>query len=389
MSNTNILRRGDRLEYLAMGVFQGQGYLVRRKVPLKYGLGGQDATDVDVLGIKFTKPFQPQCIICDCKERQRTKPYERIFWAKGLSSFVNALEVYVALPKASWEIINFARLGQVHILTYEVLQDSFVKTYGKDGKAYGLANQFFYEPLYQRMLQVCKKHKKVGDILFQARTLYLVTNPYVSLNIALPHLKASANMLRRVENISRDIFELWRFITADLIVAISLMLLYIASDTIGFSKTERQRHIIERLTYGDVSPKKAREIFSLAKELALEWAKTLSPGTSHQSFLPLDIGDIEPPSYAPNVAGLVERAIASPSLYHELPQLLDFLLFEQSLQNKAFSDDEYRHTFPSTMQDERLKVARNIFAFVRDAVGLDLKVFWPKEENNLPKKKLS
>ena len=69
--------------------------------------------------------------------------------------------------------------------------------------------------------------------------------------------------------------------------------------------------------------------------------------------------------------------IANPALYHELPQLLDFLLFEQALQNGVFSDDGYRSTFPSANADERLKAARNILAFVRDSTGLTLGSFGP------------
>jgi hypothetical protein len=193
-------------------------------------------------------------------------------------------------------------------------------------------------------------------------------------------------MIKITEEVKPDVVDLWKFVTADLCVATSLILLYIASDTIGLSKSQRERRIIERLTYGDISPNKAIEIFRLAKELAIETAKSLNPEKPHQTFLPFDIGQIQAPEYAQNVIGLVERALASPLLYIELPQLMDYLLFEQSLHNREFSDDEYRKTFPSTQPEERLKVARNIFAFLRDNAGVDLKVFWPKQENHLPKK---
>ncbi|OPG94632.1 hypothetical protein B2I21_30425, partial [Chryseobacterium mucoviscidosis] len=70
-----------------------------------------------VLGIQFTLPFNVHRIICDCKNKQKSKPYERIFWAKGLGEFTSASEVYVALPKTSAEIINFALTGGVRVLT--------------------------------------------------------------------------------------------------------------------------------------------------------------------------------------------------------------------------------------------------------------------------------
>ena len=383
---TYTIKKGGNLEYTVAAVFQGQGYLVRRAVPLKYGSRGQDATDIDVLGIKFTQPFQPHRIICDCKEKQRSKPYERIFWTKGLSYFVNATETYVSFPKANFDIINFAKSGQVRILTEEVLRDSLIKTYGSERHPYGMANPSFYEPFYKRMSPLLGKETEAAIILTLTKNLYLVDDPYVSLNICLLNLRKSANMIKITEEVKPDVVDLWKFVTADLCVATSLILLYIASDTIGLSKSQRERRIIERLTYGDISPNKAREIFRLAKELAIETAKSLNPEKPHQTFLPFDIGQIQAPEYAQNIIGLVERALASPLLYNELPQLMDYLLFEQSLHNREFSDEEYRKTFPSTQPEERLKVARNIFAFLRDNAGVDLKVFWPKQENHLPKK---
>jgi hypothetical protein len=388
MTIANILKSGSSLEYLTMAVFQAQGHLVRRTVWIKYGADDQHATDIDVLGIKFTNPFQPHRIVFDCKDRARSKPFERIFWVKGVSTFVEALEAYVILPRISWDIINFARSGQVRILTKQILEDAYKKTYGEDGKAYGLADHNFYEPFYKRMNAVCKKNKLAPDILFHTRTLYLVRDPYVSFNIAMTYLSKCVEELSKYSE-SEDLYQLWRYIAADLIVLISLLLLYIAADTIGFAKTERQRHIISRLTYGDISEKKAKEIFTLAKELAIETAKLSLQDKSVQSLLPFDIGNIEHPHYAPSVAGLVERAFVSPSLYHDLPRLVDFLLFEQSLKNIEFSQEQYVKTFPDSNQNERLKIARNIFVFIRDSLGLDMKVFWQKEDQNLPKMKES
>ena len=385
MSYANIVKRGTRLEYLAASVFQGQDYLVRRAVPVRYGPKGQDATDIDVFGVKFTQLFQPHHIVCDCKERQRNRPYERIFWAKGLSGFVNAAETYVCLSKSSLDIVDFAKTGEVCILTQKVLQDCYAKMYTGDYRPYGMANGSVFEPFYQRMLRLLGKERNAARLLFQARTLYLVKNPYVAINVSLSYLRSCGEVLKRIHGGSEDIFDLWRFVTADLIVITSLLLLYIASDTIRISGAERKRYIVQRLTYGDVSPEKAHEIFRLAKELALEEVKTLVPEATRQTLLPFDIRDIDPPRYAHDVAGLVERAIASPSLYHQLPQVIDFLLFDQSLQNRALSEEQYRHTFSGPSQDELLKIARNVFVFVKHAVDLDLKAFWPKHENNLPR----
>lgn len=385
-SEPSLLPKGDRLEYAVASVFQGQSYLVRRGVPLRYGPQGQDATDIDVLGVRFTPPFQAHRIICDCKEKQRSKPYERIFWAKGLASFVKAVETYVALPKSNLEITTFAKSGGVRVLTQALVQDSLDKLCGTtNGVGYGLANGSFAEPLQRRLATLLKKEREAAKIYFDVRSLYLVEDPYVSLNICMAHLVTATSMLKATSTLNNDLFELWRVITADLIVLVSLLLVYIAADTVVLSKTDRSRHIIQKLTYGDISPDKAEDIFQISQELAHEATKALVPGTNPTSLLPFSLGRIEPPSYADGTVGLVERAINSPSLYYELPQLIDFLLFEQALQGKPFSDADYRKRFPTLEPDERLKVARNIFHFLKDFGGLDLKIFWPAQENNLPR----
>ena len=382
--NFEPLKAGNHAEYLVAAVFQGEGFLVRTSVPLQVMNSGQDATDIDLLGIKFTKPFQPHRVICDCKDKQRSKPFERIFWVKGLAGFVAATETYVMLPKASWDIFDFARTGQVRVLTLEVLDEAISRIYGK-GHAYGLANESFYETFYRQLMPLYKKEPDAANALYMSRSLYLTEDPYVSLNIGISELQKVAARLRVVEP-SEQRFVLWRYIAADLVVATSLLLLYIASDTVGLSKQARERHIVDRLTYGDVSPRKARELFDLAKELALEAASKLSYATSaRQVPQAYDLGEIEPPPYVSDVCGLVDRAVQSPELYYELPQLLDYLLFEQSIQLKGFSDEEYRKTFPSPFQQERLKVARNIFNFIKTTCGMNLNVFWPREPDNLPK----
>ena len=79
--------RGPRMEYLVAAVLQGEGYLVRRALAIRSGPTGQDVTDIDVIGFRFSRPFQMHRVICDCKEKGRPKPFERILWAKVSPSF--------------------------------------------------------------------------------------------------------------------------------------------------------------------------------------------------------------------------------------------------------------------------------------------------------------
>lgn len=373
-------KRGDNMEFLAALVLQAQGYLVRRGVPLKYGSGGLDATDVDVLGIRFAQPFQLHRIIADCKDRQRSRPYERIFWAKGLSSFVQASETYVCLPKASSEVIKFAKDGQVRVLTEDALRSAADKA-----RPYGFANPAIEEHLRPSLAAALKTDRRAATIFWQTKRLYLADDPYVGLNNIMLNLQSAANELTKRGSTTPALYDLWRVIAGESLVLISLSLLGIAADTLGLNKEQRAKHIAEKLTYGDLPPRKAEEIFDLAKQLAREASRASNPSLPLSAALPFDLGKVDPPDYTENIIGLVERAMLQPSLYLPLPLVMDYLVFEQAVQYGIFSEKDFGEAFPGPSLLEKLKIARNIFVFARDAAKLDLAVFWPDQQDHLPK----
>src|SRR5262245_35256487 len=96
---------GGKFEFDWMWYIQSQGYFVRQSVPVTSDCNVEDATDIDIWGLKFLPPMRQSTAIVDCKNKARSKPYERILWAKGLGSYVGADQVFVGLPKANWTVI--------------------------------------------------------------------------------------------------------------------------------------------------------------------------------------------------------------------------------------------------------------------------------------------
>lgn len=152
----------------------------------------------------------------------------------------------------------------------------------------------------------------------------------------------------------------------------------ICNDVLGLPKHARGKQIIEKLSYGDMEPTKVKEIINSIEAYANEIVKSKIP----QSLIPqrniINFGPITAPSYAHDVVGLIERASNNPEIYVALPQLLDFLLFERGLKGKEFSDLPYREAFKYSFPDERLKAAKNIFAFLRDKIGVNWNIIWTK-----------
>lgn len=387
MANQKYSKRGDSLEYLVAAVFQGQGYLVRRSIPLREDGRGQDATDIDVLGFRFAPPLQQHIVICDCKDKQRPKPYERLFWTKGLSNFVNASDTYVALPKASLEIINFAKEGGVRVLTRDILQSAEQELNAAGRHPYGSANPTFFEPFAARIGRALQQKQYAREIEMRAKLLYLSDDPYVALNRVMIELQDCADQLQLyLEDRSRADFDMWRYLAAELTVLTALIFLRIAADTMSLSRIERHSHIMNKLTYGSLPKRKTEELMQKASELVQEAIKSTGNQAAATHFASLELFKVNAPRYAQNAAGIVERIISSPDIYHETPQLVDFLLFEQALQNRVFSAEHYQHTFAVAQPQLRLKAARNIFAFIRDSVSpVFNSAFWPNQKTDTDK----
>jgi hypothetical protein len=369
--------KGPKLEYLVSGLFQNQGYLTRRSIPLYYGSNNQDATDIDVVGILFTPPFQIHKIICDCKNKQKSKPYERIFWAKGLAQFVGANDVYVSLPQASWDTVKFAQKGDVRILTADNIQEYF----SRNSNLYGIADDMFYADFFNSINNEIKANKTLGETWNILRKLLLNEDPYVTINIAMELLlNGGKHLAFSKEGSSTDNYSFWKYICCESIVLIGLNILNICADTICLPVKAREQHILSKLTYGDIEPKKINTILEYAKSVANEMVKSLIPKDALPKTSVVDFGEISPPSYAQNIIGLVERAIQNPEWYINLPQVLDFVLYEFVVKNREFSMEIFRTAFKTGFTEEKLKAAKNVLVFARNVCNINFKLIWDSSD---------
>ncbi|MEN1990686.1 hypothetical protein [Paenibacillus hubeiensis] len=367
--------KGFSLEYAVTGYFQGQGYLTRRSIPVHSGPANQDATDVDVVGIYFTMPFKGHRIICDCKNKQRSKPYERVFWAKGLGEFSKADDVYVSLPKVSSEIINFALKEKVRIVTSDKINEISSTPLG----SYGVADEVFYKPIFDSINKVIKLDKLAERDWQTVRKLYLRDDPYTCINIAFSYLDKSLKQLK-IDDKNADRFIFWRYLACELIVLVSLQLLWICEDTFLLSVEDRAERIINRLTYGQFQPTQVISLMQSAINLSKEVFRSYNPDAKFPQQEMVNIREMPAPTYAYSLIGLVERAINNPRWYIDLPQTIDFLLFEQGLKGKNFSDIEYRSMLRDAYPEEKMKVAKNIFAFLKETSGFEWAMILPKVE---------
>jgi len=254
--------------------------------------------------------------------------------------------------------------------------------YRKEKPTYGLADGQFYAQYEQKIKNAAKVSSLLNNILVNTKKLYLQENPYVAVNICMEFLTNIAKGLEHRENHSKDHYDALKYLACELTVLVGLHILWICSDVLGLPEKARREHISSKLTYGDLDPGTATNIINTARDLANEIIRTSVP----KSMMPkeVDFGDILPPPYTSSLIGLIERALARPNLYLSMPQHLDFLLFEQGIKGRDYSDDELMGLFGYTLSNEKFKVSRNILSFVRESCGLDWKSMWGKSDTVRP-----
>ena len=143
-------KKGNSLEFLTASYFQAHGYLVRRSVKLSVAAGTAEATDIDLLAIRFNTPLAEERVVVDCKDRKKSHPFERILWTLGLSSFSRAQRAVVVTPKVPWQAREFAAQGAVEILDALDLE-TFLDSAGGKIQAFGEA-----DPEVANQFEVCK-----------------------------------------------------------------------------------------------------------------------------------------------------------------------------------------------------------------------------------------
>jgi len=363
---------GSDFEYLVATYFQLQGYLVRKG--LLYNENHLEITDIDIYAIKFIKPFLSNSIVCDCKDKSRPKPVERIFWAKGIGEFLNADNTFVALPKVPWKIIEFAAKKNIKVLTRDMLENYINYT---TISPYGLADKKFYIPFYKKSFNVVQKNKELKTVIDDIRSLYIRENSYAALNRALILIEKIREKLD-ILNTNDVLYDTWRYVLFESIVLVSLHITKIASLCSGLGENVREKYILTKLTFGESDPRKTMNILNLALEYA-------SKGPLFSDSSTLSAKDIIlPPKYASTIIGLINWIYKNPETYMLLPNLTDYLLFEQAFKTGSFDAQNFSFIFGDTDTDKKLKAAKNIMILIRDHTKLDLKHMWPKEKQNIP-----
>jgi hypothetical protein len=356
-------KRGDAIEFAAASLFQSQGFLVRRSLPLRLA-ANLDATDVDVFGVKFVYPFQPVRLICDCKDRMKSQAMERVFWAKGLSSCIQASEVYVAARSARSEVVQYASQHGVRVLTEEVLKEFIDSGAIQQGLEYSHADANAMGSFVPTIKDGIARDPRAKKLIDESVLMFHGANPFEDLNVSIDKIALCADSLLSVGATDPTVRFAYAYAMCNYIVVVSLQLLLIASETLSMTRQARKSYMLQRLTYGAMNRSQVHAILDAAMKFARRSTEPISRKTD-QVALPLAEKLFQPPPYADDVVGLVERAIANPKMYHSLPAALDFVLFDGGLFKGGFDGQMFARVFTTSPGSDVIKATKNVFAFLK------------------------
>jgi hypothetical protein len=349
------LMKNASLELRTAAYFQAHGYLIRRGVMLSVAAGTAEATDIDLLAIRFGVPLTEERLIADCKDRRKPRPFERILWTLGLASFSHANRSVVVVPRAPWQAREFASQGGVEILgTSDV--DTFLQATEAPYRPFGEA-----DPEIAYRFDLCKKHiQDQGRELvredLKLRQMLAVGHPLTNLNRVIRILSSIGKISMQTAG---DTAWFARYVCFDAAVVASVMLVRFAAESKWTPEIDWADHARKRLTYGDVPPQKARQLARLA--------------------LDRDFYDGLPtPQYTDEILQVIRSLISQPAVAAITPYALDFQLFGRILGSIS---NEYVVPVLGRLQEDTLKIGRRILSALAYASELPANV-WALDKNS-------
>lgn len=350
--NDSFTKKGDSLELRTAGYFQAQGYLVRRGVMLSVSSQTADATDIDLLALRFTVPLNEERLVADCKDRKRPKPFERILWTRGLASFSNATQAIVVLPKAMWQVREFASEGKIQVLeAFEV--DRYLKTASSRYIPFSDA-----DPVVSRLLYQNTDRDLFREDL-RLRQMLVFGHPLTNLNRVIKTLQMNG---KSALNVADKHSWMRRYVCFNAAVIAGVMLVRFAVENKWTPEKDWADYARKRLTFGDVSPQKARQLAQLALERNI-------PET------------IPAPPYTREIVAVLGTLINNPRVASLLPYALDFYLCGDRLRHLAGVNGSPR--IIDAQYEDALRLGKRILSALAYAADLPA-TFWEVER---PKEK--
>jgi hypothetical protein len=350
---------GDILEYRVAKYFFHQGYVTRQSLPLKSYFYPEifDITDIDVYAIKFDNDFSEKVIIADCKsgsspKSKDSKPLNRLFWLRGLMTFLGVNQGYFIKPRISEKIKKFAADLKIVPFDYEWLNETEARlnlTTDNRG-SYAIQNSDRHRSFYQQI----RAHPDRIEFYYWFLRIRFWTIPS---NIQIKEVIRGHFILIRKCSFKKD-YEIW--LLGESAILLTIALLRFCSELYPLSEKERERWIELKMIEGIGSIEQQNKILNLMRNFAQEKVYETCKKRIQISEQELTI---TPPPYTPQLTELISRLLAQPEISIQTPKFLDFFIYEYIINDKEVNIAELQKLFPSNLE-LIAKQSKNIIKFL-------------------------
>ena len=336
--------KGTNREIVTAAYFQSHGFLVRQGVKLAIAAGTSEVTDIDVLALRYCVPLEEMRVVIDCKDRKKPKPFERILWTVGLSTFAQANRSVVVLPNAPWQAREFASQVKVEVLCVPEME-KYLASVNDTTVSYGQANLDFMEQLESNLQATQDRNKSLLKEDLRIRQMLVRGHPITNFNRIILLLSRLGR-----SNYNKDSALDWlkRYIAFNAAITAGVMLVRFATESKWTSEDDWTDNARKRLTYGDVAPQKANQLAKLALD--------------HEHY-----GSLPKPPYTEEIIQVLRLLISKPRLTSLIPFSLDFQLLGKTMGKLP---EKYVSPVLQDSYDELIKTNKQILSALAYAAGI-------------------
>lgn len=352
------MNEGALLEYRLSRLFFYNNYFTRRSLPLKnyFYPESVDITDIDVLGIKYDIDFSKKKIFADCKSNVFTsnkdaKPANRILWSSGLKNFLKCDYAYFCKPRIGERMKDFALKNDVVPIDYIKL-DELEERFEITDKWQGSFDKSKYEE-QKAYYKDIKKNTRLNKLYWYLRLEFWTLPAHFQVKKCINHLYDCFKERNITANYKK-------YLLCELYCLSSIAIINLCSNTYPYTKSERERWIITKMTEGIGTIEQQENLLRTIKAYTQAKVEELS---DQKTIIDFDDLKISPPDYTKNLIELVERYVNKPSYSTNVPRFLDYFLYEYVLDNKMPNHDDLKKLF-SVDLDMLAKLSKNIIRFI-------------------------
>lgn len=361
-----ILKLGEQTEYRVARLFVWMGYFVRRGREI-YTAGYLDqATDLDVLAIRYRTLFSREVITIESKTG-REGPLDRVFWLSGVRQYVRADRALLYRAPTKWNIRDFAKEAGVEIFDRQRLSELENRYVAEPDRWLGLCDWKFLSERVEFWNKILAANSKYKELYKTLVTEVRYEEPFALIAFWIHHLRG---LTRDCMRESKPVQELVRFLISDAVGQLALSFLRVAQLTSDLTETDRKGMAAKKIVYGEQEARLVKRIFENSYQIAKAAIRD-KLGTDVE--IDRSLFAVPIPDYVEEVVDLIEELVRDAEQSTDLPQIVDIIMSEWFLKGNR-ERRVLKRIFPGEGLAQRTVAAQKFLSRLRklEAVPVDI-----------------